>query len=480
MTAGGAPTRGGRLQHLDALRGIAACAVMIYHYTTRYEEHFGAVEGLLFRFPYGGLGVELFFIISGFVIFLTLERTGSVAEFGYKRFTRLYPAYWFCVPLTFAAVRLWGLPGFEVSLPAAVLNLSMLNRFVGVPYVDGVYWSLVVELVFYVWMAGLYRQGLLRRLHAVVLGMLALSLVPTLLEAVFGGARIPDLLKVLLLTRYWTFFATGVLMFKVLQRGRWHPADAPLIALCVFSLGFTHSWLYALLGTGIVACFVWVAVRPPAFLSARWLVYLGTISYPVYLLHQNLGYLAIRAAGLLRHLLRGAAGPHAPERAPAPAPRRGRSAPRVAGGGPPPSGAMRAVGLRAPRRRPPPSARRASRPRARARRPPRRSARGAGGGGDRAARPRRRAAGGPACGRPRPPPGRRGGGRCASSPPRRPRAPRAPPRGRSPPRRRGRCVPGCGSRGARAGALRGPPPPPRAPAASGAWLVPPGPEVVLR
>jgi peptidoglycan/LPS O-acetylase OafA/YrhL len=294
MTAGGAPTRGGRLQHLDALRGIAACAVMIYHYTTRYEEHFGAVEGLLFRFPYGGLGVELFFIISGFVIFLTLERTGSVAEFGYKRFTRLYPAYWFYVPLTFAAVRLWGLPGFEVSLPAAVLNLSMLNRFVGVPYVDGVYWSLVVELVFYVWMAGLYRQGLLRRLHAVVLGMLALSLVPTLLEAVFGGARIPDLLKVLLLTRYWTFFATGVLMFKVLQRGRWHPADAPLIALCVFSLGFTHSWLYALLGTGIVACFVWVAVRPPAFLSARWLVYLGTISYPVYLLHQNLGYLAIR------------------------------------------------------------------------------------------------------------------------------------------------------------------------------------------
>ena len=64
-----------RLVELDALRGIAAMAVVAYHYTTHYANQIGHLTRLRFGFPAGNYGVHLFFLISGFVIFMTLERT---------------------------------------------------------------------------------------------------------------------------------------------------------------------------------------------------------------------------------------------------------------------------------------------------------------------------------------------------------------------------------------------------------------------
>ena len=283
-----------RILHLDGLRGFAAASVVFYHYTTRFDEHFGHSPDLLFTFPYGGYGVEFFFLISGFVIYLTLERTSTVLGFAYKRFTRLYPAYWFCVVLTFAAVRVFGLPGLEVSAAAATVNLSMLNRFVSVPNVDGVYWSLAYELVFYFWIVVLFRLGLLRNLRGTLLICLAVSLVPALLEHWLGDARIPDLAKTVLLTRHSTFFLTGMLFYKARERGRFEWRDAVVVALALLSLLVTASMGYALAAVVLVACFAWTLHRPPRLLLQRAVIFLGTISYPLYLVHQNVGYVVIR------------------------------------------------------------------------------------------------------------------------------------------------------------------------------------------
>src|SRR5262245_2267588 len=242
-----------RILHLDGLRGLAASSVVVYHYTTRFDEHFGHHPGLPFYFPYGGFGVELFFLISGFVIYMTLERTRTVGEFAYKRFTRLYPAYWFSVVLTFSAVRAFGLPGLEVSTVAAALNLTMLNRFMSVHYVDGVYWSLACELVFYFWIVVLYRLGLLRRLHRTLMIFLAVSMVPVLLEHWFGDANVPDLARTVVLTRYWPFFLTGMLFYKAQERGSLDWRDGAAIAVALLSLLVTAFGSYALVATGIVA-----------------------------------------------------------------------------------------------------------------------------------------------------------------------------------------------------------------------------------
>jgi len=69
-----------RLTGIDALRGLAAISVVFYHYTTRYQQKFGFAEPPGIEFPFGHLGVNLFFVISGFVIFMTLEDETGIAN----------------------------------------------------------------------------------------------------------------------------------------------------------------------------------------------------------------------------------------------------------------------------------------------------------------------------------------------------------------------------------------------------------------
>lgn len=83
-----------RFVELDALRGIAAMAVVLFHYTSRFGEVF-EVEGFGGApFQYGHLGVHLFFVISGYVIFLTISKCRTGRDFLVSRFSRLYPVYW--------------------------------------------------------------------------------------------------------------------------------------------------------------------------------------------------------------------------------------------------------------------------------------------------------------------------------------------------------------------------------------------------
>ena len=99
-----------RFAELDSLRGIAALLVMLSHYTWAYDYHFGTLGDHFFQFPYGDFGVQVFFIISGFVIFMSLEKAKSIKEFIIGRFTRLYPTYWFCMVLTLVVIILFPVP----------------------------------------------------------------------------------------------------------------------------------------------------------------------------------------------------------------------------------------------------------------------------------------------------------------------------------------------------------------------------------
>jgi len=84
---------GGRIEELDALRGLAAFAVMLYHYTAGEGPRLNRAE-LLVSVPWGHFGVQLFFVISGYVILMTVRRVRTAGEFAVSRFARLYPAFW--------------------------------------------------------------------------------------------------------------------------------------------------------------------------------------------------------------------------------------------------------------------------------------------------------------------------------------------------------------------------------------------------
>ena len=206
-----------RLAQLDALRGIAALAVVLFHYTTRYDQLFGHAQAPLVAFPQGWLGVNLFFMISGFVIFMTLARTARPMDFVVSRFSRLYPAYWGAIVLTFALTHAIGLPGKTVGWDVLAVNVTMVQGFFGVPHVDGVYWTLEVELLFYAWALLSFRLGGAAGLRHFLFACLALRLVYAAALA-FWGVNLPWMGQRWLLLPYilWVT-AAGLLNLAVVR-----------------------------------------------------------------------------------------------------------------------------------------------------------------------------------------------------------------------------------------------------------------------
>jgi peptidoglycan/LPS O-acetylase OafA/YrhL len=136
-----------RLKELDILRGLASLNVVIYHYTERYREIYQHQYPAKYDWNYGHYGLELFFMISGFVIFMTLQKVHSVNEFAYKRFSRLFPAYWICVTITLLLTTLWKVPRMEgFNLFEILMNYTMIQGVFEIPNIDGAYWSLIPEL----------------------------------------------------------------------------------------------------------------------------------------------------------------------------------------------------------------------------------------------------------------------------------------------------------------------------------------------
>jgi peptidoglycan/LPS O-acetylase OafA/YrhL len=295
-----------RVAEVDALRGVAAVAVMLFHYTTRISELYPMGQDPWFSVPHGHYGVNLFFIISGYVIFMTLQRTRAPMDFVVSRFSRLFPAYWAAVVITFTVTSWLGLPGKTVSAAQAAGNLLMIHGFFKIPHVDGVYWTLEVELLFYAGMLALFMRGQLVRVHTWLWLALGLRLVYHLaLE--WAGVNLPWTIYRFLILAYIPWFALGVAAFLTV-----HPRDAqdPRKSLALALGAVTLIALTAGAAEGMLAAvLVWVvfaaATRKLPWLGHPVMVWLGTISYTLYLLHENIGWavqLRLRDAGVDRNL----------------------------------------------------------------------------------------------------------------------------------------------------------------------------------
>ncbi|QEG36868.1 acyltransferase family protein [Bythopirellula goksoeyrii] len=287
----------GRILELDALRGLAAVAVVLFHFTTRYDHLFSHVTTLSASVPWGHYGVDLFFMLSGFVIFMTLDRQSDPWRFAWGRFSRLYPAYWTAVIVTFAVVSFCGLPGQEVSLVAALVNLTMVQSLLDTPHVDGAYWSLQAELIFYANILACYRLGAFRRPRiaiAIWVGIAALIHIVSAMTTVPMIAGLANKLATITSLKYIPLFGIGMLLYQVHLQRKLTRNDLSLLVGCWATIGIFDGISHAL-----AACFLslglFLAVEGylPQ-LQSRMLVALGALSYPLYLIHQNIGYVLIR------------------------------------------------------------------------------------------------------------------------------------------------------------------------------------------
>lgn len=284
-----------RIKELDAFRGIAALAVVLYHYTTIYSKDFGVDSPVYFS--YGWLGVPFFFILSGFVITLTIGRCTSSLQFLKKRFVRLYPTFWISLLLTLTIIWITQSqsihPMFDRPAMDILFNFTMFHELVKLHHVDGSYWSLLPELLFYLLVAALF---VIKKIEKVYLYN-GLLLVICLIHYFFPipiFSRLLDLHYVLL-------FMIGICFYRIYTSEDRVPLYLHILIFANLVLGI---FLYAIVRPHLDIMII--AVTFPAIVlffyafvyfkfeflgRSKALLFLGFISYPLYLIHQVMGYI---------------------------------------------------------------------------------------------------------------------------------------------------------------------------------------------
>jgi len=276
-----------RILGLDAIRGIAAVAVIFYHYFYRYNEIYGHDISILNWSYLGKHGVELFFMVSGFVIFWSLNRIDKPIEFIISRFSRLYPVYWVSVLLTFTLVSIFGLDGRSVSLVDAIINLSMLQGFIKIPPVDGVYWTLGIELIFYFLMFVLFLFKQHRNADLIFVPLVFLAILQSV-----NFLELNYIVNKLLIIDYISFFVSGICFYKLLNNESFNRTIF-ILMLCLFSTAMTYSVPHLFMFICFYLFFFLGISGRIKGLENKFFIYLGSISYALYLIHQNIGYIII-------------------------------------------------------------------------------------------------------------------------------------------------------------------------------------------
>ncbi|WP_328742662.1 acyltransferase [Streptomyces caniferus] len=310
-----ARSRGGpsRLRALDGLRLLAALMVAAYHYGGRNGEIAQAWGGSpAHQFPtaaplfaYGCLGVQIFFVISGFVICLSgFGRT--LRAFIASRVSRLYPAYWAAILLVTAVFALpW--VAYKALPPSEVLtNLTMLQQPLGVDRVLGVCWTLWAEMRFYALFA------LCVVLPGATRGRVVLFCAGWTLAGALAQAAHQPFLDTVLMPEYAPFFIGGVGLYLLHRYGARDP-----IAWAIVLVSWLIGQHYAVAGlwhapsatafsyrstAGIIAVVTLgfalvaaVALGRLRWANWRWLTVAGALTYPFYLVHEHLGWVVVRA-----------------------------------------------------------------------------------------------------------------------------------------------------------------------------------------
>ncbi|AJQ96558.1 acyltransferase family protein [Gynuella sunshinyii] len=290
-----------RLELLDYGRFFAALMVVAFHYTFN-----GIVNGKINSInhipsvievtKYGYLGVELFFMISGYVIFFSAKNR-TAAMFAESRAIRLYPAYWFAILFTSFFALQWGGDLMSVYPGQIVANFTMVQSLVGIDNVDGVYWTLVYEISFYFAVFILLFFGLQKHLETIFVYWPFLFCI----ALVFGLQSKPYL------GGYYYYFAAGALFASIANRFN-RKAVVSLMVTYAFCINFSagkaahlsdvkgveySGLVIALIVTSFFAIFIYQNSKNGRLVSLPMSRIAGALTYPVYLIHAHFGYMFI-------------------------------------------------------------------------------------------------------------------------------------------------------------------------------------------
>lgn len=290
-----------RFGYIDGLRGVAALLVVVMHLLDYLRPlaqppAFSMIDWMLTRVvDIGKVGVLVFFAISGFVIPSSFNNSPNpLGRFVIGRFFRLYPAYWLSVV---SGIIIAVVSHSPIDYAAVAINLTMLQRFFGYSDLLGIYWTLQLEIVFYVLCCAMFLMRILNESMwniVAIVGLLLAAIAMSWLRYSYG-TKLPVALPLSLAMMFWGhIWRTGTdsgnrkpgLSLAVVYAAAMIP-----ISLLAYNndMGFGETWYrYCLTYVGSLVFFM-LATYYKMFSIARWL---GAISYSIYLFHTFVIFLA--------------------------------------------------------------------------------------------------------------------------------------------------------------------------------------------
>ena len=272
---------------IEGLRGISIIIVVVYHFFCRYFQLFCDDDVAVLHY-FGTIGVGFFILISGYYLIPVKkeERQFCFFDFIRKKVIRLWPLYFISVTIIFIVLQIWQLPGRETGLLDYCLNITLLNGYIGTPYVDGAHWYMTTLF------ALILIIGLARKLHIAHHPIFYLGWMAAVLILHFVGWN-----------QLCTDVGGGYVGYVSIAYGMKCIANnnskmKRLSCVCC-ALGGAGA-VYFIIGKIpaveliVIVPIVYLCLNTKlAVLEFRVFGFIGKISYALYLIHQNIGYLII-------------------------------------------------------------------------------------------------------------------------------------------------------------------------------------------
>ena len=321
-----------RIELLDSFRCIAVLGVLLFHYTERWVGLYPYGGSFRHIFSFGYLGVNFFFMISGFVISYTLEDTADLFSFFRNRFSRLFPPMLLCTAITILVVSLLDdhllfqnahklkdiLPSLTFISPALWTLLTKIHF----AWISGSYWSLWTEVQFYIIASAAYflnRKQFFRNLLLTGIVINTLKFIPLyLLHAHWASIPFHNCTDLLLGWKYGSeifnisffilWFLAGSIFYQLYKGFRLdqdHLSLACAIVVLFFILAeariFNVGAFYGSISAILImfSLFLLLIYREEylSFLRNPLFRRIGVISYSIYLIHEDIGVLLINKYG---------------------------------------------------------------------------------------------------------------------------------------------------------------------------------------
>lgn len=272
-------------KQVQGLRGISILFIMLFHYS-RFLGY--SYFDFLCSF-----GVANFFLISGYYLNNTTYHGGG--ELLRRRFDSLYPRYFISITMIFIITRFFELQNRTVTFTEYLLCIPFINAFIGTPYVDGAHWFLKPVLTATVLCAAIYSVSEYKKNWIYLIWVVCVAIL-RVVRFVTGSSGVlvnEHINAVATILQGFVFDTNTPIIIVGMLLNNINVVNITTLVICGLYYYFTSGYEYVLV---LIICVVLVLLcvnNKVTLLEFTPIVAVGNISYMLFLIHQNIGYIII-------------------------------------------------------------------------------------------------------------------------------------------------------------------------------------------